>query len=155
MYKTEKYVYYVFGIWHSLDKLYSCFNPPMAFNNTVARTLIRYVKKIDVRGNLFDITSLSAYEFARQMSSRHLKKSNPKLEVILENSDKPGGFLKVDFVNGSAYEADTTRYTAQELREEVLKLCDIIETQLDKAGDNPYAEAEDEGGKKSSSAKKK
>jgi hypothetical protein len=119
----------------------------------VARSLIKYVKKIHIEGNILDMTSLSAFEFARQMNSRHLKKSNPKYEWSFDPSPKIGGYLKAEFVNGEIWETETKGFSCSQLRDELFTIAEKIEYALDKTGENPYADAEEEIPKKG--AKKK
>jgi hypothetical protein len=110
----------------------------MSVNKLAARSLVRYIAKCEMGGFVLDPNAKSMFEFARQMSSRHLIKANPKLELDLKYfpSEKPA-FLKVHFVNGHVFETQTAQFSAGELRNEVFDIAENIEYDYEASGNNP------------------
>jgi hypothetical protein len=122
------------------------------FRKEAARSLIKYVAKVDMKGCVFDPKSKSIFEFARQMGSRHLKKSNPKLLWDFKISPVPTCAINIEFSDGTNWETDPSYYTAGELRDEMLLMARQVEYNYEIKGDNPIlGEDEDfiqKGGKK-------
>lgn len=122
------------------------------FRKEAARSLIKYVTKVDMQGCVFDAKSKSIFEFARQMNSRHLKKSNPKLIWDFKVASSPFSALTIEFSDGTKWSTDPSLYTAGELRDEMLQMAREVEYNYELKGDNPIlGEDEDftqKGGKK-------
>jgi len=80
--------------------------------------LISYVKKLEIRANFFNKDSVSAFEFARQMSSHNLVKKNSTYECVMfrqpDVSYVPN--MKVEYTDGSIFEMPTVNQTAADLR---------------------------------------
>ena len=98
----------------------------------VALGLIKFVKKVEVSANYWDPVAVSAVEFARQLSSKKLKKANPSFEFDMkfhESSDPAR--VKVEFTNGKMWESTTAEYKAHELRSELFFHARIAEDEFD------------------------
>mmetsp|Transcript_9076 Transcript_9076/g.15334 ORF Transcript_9076/g.15334 Transcript_9076/m.15334 type:complete len:128 (-) Transcript_9076:24-407(-) len=122
------------------------------FRKEAARSLIKYVTKLDMKGCIFDSNSKSIFEFARQMNSRHLRKSNPKLDWDFKISPVPACSLNIEFSDGTKWETDPSSFTAGELRDEMLLMAREVEYNYEIKGDNPILGEEEDftqkGGKK-------
>lgn len=86
-----------------------------------ALELIHFVKNMSVRANYFDPKAVSAFEFARQMSSPQLKNSNPNFQFSfeLERGEIIPAKVQAEFINGKKWEVQTSDFNAQDLRNEV------------------------------------
>ena len=84
----------------------------------ISHELINFAKRVEVRAHFFDLNATSAFEFARQMSSRHLQKKNDKFECIMVKHPDPNfkAIMKAEFVDGSVMEIETGEYKASDLR---------------------------------------
>eukprot|EP00602_Paraphysomonas_sp_CaronLab_P007560 CAMPEP_0185022298 /NCGR_PEP_ID=MMETSP1103-20130426/5007_1 /TAXON_ID=36769 /ORGANISM="Paraphysomonas bandaiensis, Strain Caron Lab Isolate" /LENGTH=128 /DNA_ID=CAMNT_0027554297 /DNA_START=67 /DNA_END=453 /DNA_ORIENTATION=- len=124
------------------------------YRKEAARSLIRYVSKIEMFGNIHDPTAVSVFELGRQMSSKHLKKANPKLVVDFNYMEKPDtGYVKVTYANGEVFEVDTAPFSCAELRSEIFDVANNVEYEFEVSGNNPIAGDDDDdiirrGGKK-------
>lgn len=118
----------------------------MSVKKLAARSLIRYVQRMEMGGHILDPEAKSMFEFHRQMSSRHLAKSNPKLEIDLKFFDtKKAPFIKVIFANGDIFETETSDLNAGDLRTEVFDIAENIEFDFEATGNNPIvADADDD-----------
>ena len=86
---------------------------------TIAKELIQFVKKVEVRANFWDPIGKSAYEFGRQMSSSKLAKSNTAYEcnmIVLPNDSTAAPSVTAEFLDGSKWQVDTGDYTCNDLR---------------------------------------
>lgn len=104
-------------------------------SKAVAMDLIAFAKTIQVKANFWDPKAVSAFEFARQMSSPNLKKKNPSFEcnlTYLESADPPS--LQAGFSDGSTWAIDTAGFKASELREAFYSKCARIEDKTEMAG---------------------
>ena len=102
------------------------------FTKDVASQLITFVKRIEVKGNYWDPTSVSAWEFARQMGSPNLLKFNPKLVVELERTDTFNqSCLMVEFTDGTIWKTDTGAINAADLRNELYTRAEDCEDALE------------------------
>jgi len=110
--------------------------PSRRVSKLVARELIQFVKKIDIKANYWDPTATSAFEFTSQMNSPVLRKLNSKYEctmhVIDEDNKVPASIL-VEFVNGTKWETNTSSYKADDLRYELFTRAEEVEEQLEAA----------------------
>lgn len=110
----------------------------MSVKKLAARSLIRYITKFEMGGFVLDPNAKSMFEFARQMSSRHLIKANPKLELDLKYlPTQMPAYLKVHFANGEVFQTETAQFTAGELRNEVFDMAENIEFDFEASGNNP------------------
>ena len=117
----------------------------MPIKKLTARSLIRYIQKVEFGGHVHDPNAKSMFEFARQLSSRHMKKANPKLDWNLKYFAKPGKpYIKVVYANGDVFETDTLDITAGALREEVFLIAQNIELDYETSGNNPIVGENDE-----------
>jgi hypothetical protein len=91
------------------------------YTKTAALDLIHFVKKLHIRAHYFDQKSTSAFEFARQMGSPHLKKSNPAFDFNFneDHESEAPATLSAEFIDGSKWEIETGNYHCTELRNEV------------------------------------
>jgi hypothetical protein len=108
----------------------------------VAMDLILYCKKLHVfadAGNLQK--SISALEFARQMSSPKLKKQNPAFECdyFFTRTGEPSYFI-ADYVDGTTLRMNTADHICQDLRDiffekalEAEEYCDDNEIEIVKS----------------------
>ena len=102
------------------------------FTKAVAKQLITFVKRIEIYGNYWDPNSTSAYEFARQMGSPNLKKSNPNLHVELfrtDSFDPPR--IRVEYSDGSSWDTNTFPIHAVDLRNELYSRATDVEDSLE------------------------
>jgi hypothetical protein len=107
----------------------------------IAMDLIQYAKKVHVTAYCWDVKSLSAVEFARQISSKKLAKQNPSFqaEFKFNEKDEPST-LVAEFSDGQVWTTETAGFTAAELRAEFFDRAAIAEEVAENA--------EDEKGKK-------
>lgn len=91
------------------------------FSKTASLELMIFAKKMFVRADYFDRASTSAFEFARQMGSKNLKKANPAFDFtfLIDNEDRRPASLRAEFVNGQVWETETGAMTCNDLRNEV------------------------------------
>ena len=78
--------------------------------------LIKYVRKVDVSFNPFDMRTRSARELLRQINSQRLLRCNTKLKVnaiIQSMPDAPT--VKFSFVDGSEITFDSREYLANDM----------------------------------------
>lgn len=102
------------------------------FTKGVSKQLITFVKRIEIHGNYWDPNSTSAYEFARQMASPNLKKSNPNLHVELfrtDTMDPPR--IHVEFSNGTSWDTETFPIHAIDLRNELYSRATDVEDSME------------------------
>ena len=92
------------------------------YSKIAAKDLINFAKKLTIRGNYFDKSNTSAFEFARQMGSPALRKANPSFlfEFNVERTrESPPPSLRAEFINGQVWETETESMQCSELRNEV------------------------------------
>jgi hypothetical protein len=84
----------------------------------LAMDLIAYVKRLEIKAHFWDPEAKSAFEFARQMSSKHLVKKNATYECVMLRQESPEFVpkLKAEFIDGSVLEMETRKQTAADLR---------------------------------------
>ncbi len=102
----------------------------------VARELIQFIKKIDIKANYWDKNATSAFEFTRQMNSPVLRKLNTKYECnmhIIDEETKTPATMLVEFVNGSKWETNTSNFKADDLRYELFMRAEEVEEQIEAA----------------------
>lgn len=102
---------------------------------SVAMDLITYAKNLQFRANFWDPKAVSAFEFARQMSSPKLIKKNPQFNCNLryiEVAEAPT--MTAEFSDGSTWTVDTAELKANELREKFYSRCARIEDSAEMAG---------------------
>lgn len=91
----------------------------LRIQKAVARETIKFAKRVDVTMNYWHPSATSAFEFHRQMSSRHLKKVNPDFECHLhlhENEDPP--VVSAEYANGAKWSTPSAELKLEELREQ-------------------------------------
>ena len=129
----------------------------------VARELIQYIKKIDVKANYWDQNATSAFEFTRQMNSPVLRKLNTKYECnmhVIDEENKIPATMLVEFVNGSKWETNTSNFKADDLRYELFTRAEEVEEQMEAASggkeeDDKVADKGKKGGGAKPAAPKK
>lgn len=121
----------------------------------IAHQLIQVVKKIDVRLNYWDGKSRNSLEFARQMMSPKLKKTNASYDCVLElHDDDEPPTVKAEFMDGTKWAFISEGFKASEIRNELYAKAEEIEEVMErtsgKAGDDGADNAKKggKGGKK-------
>jgi len=75
--------------------------PGLKITRKVSNHLIKYVKRVTIEYNPFDIRTTSARELLRQLQSNRFSQSNPKLQVnstVSASLEPPK--VEIEFVNG-------------------------------------------------------
>mmetsp|Transcript_31800 Transcript_31800/g.66843 ORF Transcript_31800/g.66843 Transcript_31800/m.66843 type:complete len:116 (-) Transcript_31800:248-595(-) len=93
---------------------------PQKITKEMSSHLIKFVRKVDVSFNPFDMRTRSARELLRQVNSERLLRSNPKLKVnanIQATSSAPA--VKFTFVDGTDATFDSREYLASEMLTDV------------------------------------
>lgn len=108
---------------------------------TLAFELIGFVKKLQVNANFWDKGAISAFEFAKQMSSPNLAKKNPSYECIMVREPDPEYIpkMKVEYVDGSILEMETNQHTAAGLRALFYEKAEDAEEVMSLKGGAPMA----------------
>ena len=115
-----------------------------AFGKAASGYLIKYVSKIEMVGCIRDPNSKSIFEFARQVGTPHLKKSNPKLNWDFKHSTEPSCSVTVEFMDGTKWEVeDPAAWGAIDMRDEMFYKAKEVEYNYEVNGDNPIV-GEDE-----------
>lgn len=93
---------------------------PLKITREMSSHLIKYVRKVDVSFNPFDMRTRSARELLRQVNSQRLLRANTKLKVNTLVQAKPDApTVKFVFVDGSDITFDSREYLANEMLMEV------------------------------------
>lgn len=109
----------------------------MKITKDVSAHLFKYVKKVDVSFNPFDSRTRSARELLRQIHGERIKKSNPKMKIIVDVNDtiNPPS-VKFEYVDGTNTEFDSQSYDVNEMLMEVHALTSEIDMNFELEGKN-------------------
>ena len=109
----------------------------------VAKELIQFIKKIDIKANFWDPRAKSAFEFSRQMSSPKLKKINPtfatELTMLTNNEPFQEPVLEAEFLDGSKLSISCLEKTSADLRSLVFTRAGEAEEAAEISGGGPDA----------------
>lgn len=89
---------------------------PFKITKDMSSHLIKFVRKVDVSFNPFDMRTRSARELLRQVNSERLIASNSKLKVKanIQSSANPPS-VTFTFVDGTDMKFDSREYLASEM----------------------------------------
>jgi len=130
----------------------------------VAKELVQFIKRVEVRANFWDPTAKSAFEFGRQMSSPKLAKLNPQFACSMSvHSTDAAPEVLAEFMDGSKLKLSTSGKTCADLRAALFEKAEDAEEVVERAGGGGGAAASKGadkagakgGGDKGGAAKKK
>lgn len=101
----------------------------------IAKDLIQFVSKVELKAHFWDPNSTSAFELYRQMSSPKLAKVNTSFECkmdFLPTVSTPT--LSVTYADGTKWSTETTGITAQDLRYQLYQKASDVEDNIEFSG---------------------
>jgi len=104
---------------------------------TIAKELIQFVKRVEVRANFWDASSSSkaAFEFGRQMSSPKLLKLNALYSCdMVTHSTKDAPVVEAEFLDGSKIVLDVAGKTCADLRSALYEKASEAEENMETKG---------------------
>lgn len=119
----------------------------------MALELVKFLKRVDIKGDFFDPLSGTVFEFARQMQSPNILKSNPNFECkfTFEKGQKP--FIKAEYKDGQIWEMDVTGYKINDIRSEIFELAEDIQETEEMEGDGGTDDSDTKSSKGGKGAK--
>lgn len=123
----------------------------------IAKELIQFIKKVNVRANFWDPKAKSAFEFSRQMSSPKLKKINTTYSCTLTtyHTDEPPT-VEAEFLDGTKLSLSSLDKTCAELRSVIYEKAGEAEETMEKTGAAPGGkQSTADAGAKGGAGKKK
>ncbi|KAL7539289.1 hypothetical protein ACHAWF_006366 [Thalassiosira exigua] len=110
---------------------------PLKITKDMSAHLIKYVRKVDVSFNPFDMRTRSARELLRQVNSQRILRANPKMKVIPNVHSKPDApRAHFTFVDGTDMSFDTKDLLVNEMLMEVWRTVMKMDDNFEMEGKN-------------------
>ncbi|KAL3827093.1 hypothetical protein ACHAXA_002328 [Cyclostephanos tholiformis] len=110
---------------------------PLKITKEMSSHLIKYVRKVEVSFNPFDMRTRSARELLRQVNSQRLLRANTKLKVNAIVQGRPDApTVKFSFVDGSDISFDSREYLANEMLMEIWRKAMKMDDEFELEGKN-------------------